>query len=54
MENARNIYISSKVSQSRTKTQYAVITHANTSNDIKIPTSFGKSWGMMLYLSSAP
>ena len=27
------------------KTQYVVITHANTSNGIKIPTFFGKSWG---------
>ena len=36
------------------KTQHAVISHANTSNGIKIPTFFGKSWGMMLYLSNAP
>ena len=35
------------------KTQHAVITHANTSTGIKIPTFFGKSWGMMLYLSNA-
>ena len=27
------------------KTQHAVITHANTSNVIKIPTFFGKKWG---------
>ena len=37
------------------KTQRTVITHANTSNDIKIPTFFGKnSLRMMLNLSSAP
>ena len=35
------------------KTQHAVITHDNISTDIKIPTFFGKSWGMMLHLSSA-
>ena len=35
------------------KTRHAVIAHANTSNGIKIPTFVGKSWGMMLYLSSA-
>ena len=29
------------------------MTHANTSNGIKIPTFVGKSWEMMLYLSSA-
>ena len=27
------------------KTQHAVITHANTSNGVKIPTFFGTSWG---------
>ena len=36
------------------KTWHAVFTHVNNSNDIKIPTSFGQSWRMMLYLSSAP
>ena len=36
------------------KTQHAVITHANTSNGMKIQTFFGKSLGMMLNLSSAP
>ena len=36
------------------KTRHAVITHVNTSNGIKIPTFFGKSWGMMLYLFNAP
>ena len=36
------------------KTQHAVITQANTANGIKIPTFFGKSWGMMLYVSSIP
>ena len=36
------------------KTQHAIITHANTSNGIKIPTFLVKSWGMVLYLSSAP
>ena len=47
------IFLQNQISLDR-KTQHAVITHANTSNDIKIPTFFGKSWGMMLYLSSAP
>ena len=36
------------------ETQHAVITHANTSNGIKILTFFRKSWRMMLYLSNAP
>ena len=36
------------------KTQHAVITHADNSNGIKIPTFWGKSWGMVLHLSSAP
>ena len=36
------------------KTQHAFITHANTSDGIKIPTFLGKSWGMMLHLTSAP
>ena len=36
------------------KTQHVVITHANTSNGIKIPIFLGKSWGMMLHLSSTP
>ena len=36
------------------KTPHAVITHANTSNGIKIPTYFENSWGMMLNLSNAP
>ena len=34
--------------------QSEVITHANTSNGIKIPFFLKKSWGMMLHLSSAP
>ena len=42
IENARNIHISSKVNQSKCKTQHAVITHANTSNGIKIPTFLEK------------
>ena len=55
----QNIHISSKVCQIlESKTQHAVIaviTQTNTSN-IKIPTFFffGKNWGMMLHLSSAP
>ena len=36
------------------KTRHAVFSHANTSNDIKIPTFFGKKLGMMLNLSNAP
>ena len=36
------------------ETQLAVITHANTSNGIKIQTFFGKSWGMMLNLVQCP
>ena len=36
------------------ETQHIVITYANTSNDIKIPTFFGKKMGMMLYMSNAP
>ena len=48
------IYLQKYVNLGR-KTQHAVITHANTSiNGIKIPTFFGKSWGMMLNLSNAP
>ena len=42
MENARNIHVSSKVSQLERETQHAVLTHANTSNGIKIPTSWKK------------
>ena len=34
--------------------QSAVITNASTSNGTKIPTFFGKSWGIMLHLSNAP
>ena len=34
--------------------EHVVITHANTSDDIKMGTFYGKSWGMMLYLSNAP
>ena len=47
------IFLQKEISLER-KTQHAVITHASTSNGIKIPNFFGKSWGMMLYLSSAP
>ena len=36
------------------ETQHGVINHANISNGTKITTFFGKSWGMMLYLSNAP
>ena len=47
------IYLQKQVNLER-KTRHAVITHANTSNGIKISTFFGKSWGMMLNLSNAP
>ena len=47
------IYLQKEVNLER-KTQHTVFTHANTSNGIKIPTFFGKSWGMMLNLSNAP
>ena len=46
------IFLQKSVSLER-KTWHAVITHANTSNDIKIPTFLEKSWGMMLNLSNA-
>ena len=46
------IFLHKKVNLER-KTQHPVITHANTSNGIKIPTFFEKNWGMMLYLSNA-
>ena len=36
------------------KFNHTVITHANTSNDIKNPNFFRNSWGMMSYLSNAP
>ena len=36
------------------KTHHAAITHANTSNGIKIPTFWGEKLGMMLHLSTAP
>ena len=42
-KNARHTHISSKVVNLECKTQHAVITHANTSNGIKIPTFFEKS-----------
>ena len=47
------IYLQKSVNLER-KTRHAVITHANTYNGTKIPTFFGKSWGMMLNLSNAP
>ena len=36
------------------KTQHSVISHANTSNGIKIPTFFGKSWGNDVVLVQCP
>ena len=43
-----------EVNQSRSKTQHAVITHANTFKGMKIPTHLWKKLGMMLHLSSFP
>ena len=36
------------------KTQHAVFTHANTSDGIKIPTFFGKSWADDVILVQCP
>ena len=55
IENARNIHISSKVQVNlECKTQHAVITHANTSNSIKIPTFFWKKLGDDVILLQCP
>ena len=47
------IYLQKQVNLEH-KTRHAVITHSNTSNGIKIPTFFEKSWVMMMNLSNAP
>ena len=47
------IFLQKEVNLER-KTRHAVFTHANTSNDIKIPTFFEKKLGVMLDLSNAP
>ena len=57
LENARNIHISSKLSQSRMQNSACSHTRANTSNGIKIQFFFFfffEKVGKMLSLSSAP
>ena len=56
IENARNVHIFlQKLVHLECKIQHAVITHANTSNDIKIPTFFcWKSWGNDVILVQCP